>query len=357
MWNSKVTSSQYFSLLYLCMLGSVFMYISSTESAISDADALLRPIAFAIVTPALAVPIFLYYRKYRVKESFVSEGNLVDKIVFAFYALIYFVDALITTARFDLFASSELFPGNDMRFFMVFLVVICAVISLWGFRGLTGGNVVFTVAIVLATGFAMLTLIKEIDFLNFNPFFEKGGAQFVSDSFMFTIQASELGSLFLVFPCLKGNVKKHFAAWTILGALSFSIIFFFVTGTLGVFADTQLFPTYSAVTLAEFGLLERLDALETSIWILCVVSKLTFYFILVTACVRRVYSRASAGVVVSVITLLLCVLISFISGDVKKFGFATATPLVVAVYIIPVLVLPLVMLVNRKIERMKADEN
>ena len=46
----------------------------------------------------------------------------------------------------------------------------------------------------------------------------------------------------------------------------------------------------------------------------------------------------------------------FISGNIMNFGFISFTPLVVGVYLVPVLVLPLVLLIYNLIKRRKNNE-
>ncbi len=357
MTKSTVTAPQFFSLLYLSMLGSVFMYISSPEITIATAESLLRPVVFATLSIIVAIPIYFVCKKGNLTENLVGKKkSKVYKIVALIYGVVYFIDALMTAGRFDLFASSELFPGTEMTYFIIGLVVVCVALSFSGLGALGRASTVFTVVVVGATLFASFTLSKEVDFLNFTPLFENGVSDFLWDSIMFCIQASEIGAIVIFFPQIKGNVKKNFILWSILSAVSFSFILFFVIGTLGTFADTQLFPTYSAVSLAEFGLFERLDALETAIWILCVVTKLTFYIMAIVKCICFAFSSFSEKVTsVSVGAIISAVLI-FISGNIMNFGFISYTPLVAGVYLIPVLVLPLVLLIYNLIKRRKNNE-
>ena len=48
MTKGYITAKQFFSLLYLSVLGSVFMYISSPEITIARTESLLRPVVFFV---------------------------------------------------------------------------------------------------------------------------------------------------------------------------------------------------------------------------------------------------------------------------------------------------------------------
>ncbi len=357
MTKSTVTAPQFFSLLYLSMLGSMFMYISSPEITIATAESLLRPVVFAVFSIIIAIPIYFLCKSKTFQQNLVSQRNSkVYKFVAIVYSVVYFVDALMTAGRFDLFASSELFPGTEMTYFIIGLVVVCVALSFSGLGALGRASTVFTVVVVSATLFASLTLSKEVDFLNFTPLFENGVGKFITDSLMFCIQASEIGAIVIFFPQIKGNLKRNYILWSVLSAVSFSFILFFVIGTLGTFADTQLFPTYSAVSLAEFGLFERLDALETAIWILCVVTKLTFYIMAIVKCIRFAFPRFSEKITGVSVGVIISTVLIFISGNVMNFTFISYTPLVLGVYLVPIVVLPLILLLTNIVKRRKGNE-
>lgn len=357
MTKSSVSAPQFFALLYLSMLGSMFMYISSPQITIATAESLLRPVVFSIVSIIFALPIYLLLAKGNLKENLQTEKkSKVYKGVALFYGVVYFIDALMTVGRFDLFASSELFPGTEMTYFLVGLVAVCVALSFCGIGALGRASTIFTLVVVSATVFASFTLSKEVDFLNFAPLFENGVGKFIADSLTFSIQASEIGAIVIFFPEIKGNVKKHYILWSVLSAVSFSFILFFVIGTLGVFADTQLFPTYSAITLARFGLFERLDALETAIWILCVVTKLTLYISAIVKCICFAFPKLSEKITAISVGVVITGFLVFISGNIMNFGFISFVPLVVGIYLVPVLILPSVLLIYNLVKRRRNNE-
>ena len=357
MTKSQVSAPQFFALLYLSLLGSLFMYISSPNIQIATAEALLRPVLFAIVNIVFAIPIYLLCKKGNMKEHLQNEKkSAIYKVVAVFYGVVYFVDALMTASRFDLFASSELFPGTEMTYFIIGLVAVCVALAFCGLGALGRASTIFTLVVISATAFASVALSKELDFLNFTPLFENGVGKFFYDSLNFTLQASEIGVIVIFYPEIKGNLKKHYILWSVLSAISFSFILFFVTGTLGAFADTQLFPTYSAVSLAEFGLFERLDALETAIWILCVVTKLTLYIMAIVKCICFAFSKLSEKIVSISVGVIISFVLIFISGNVMNFRFISFNPLVMGVYIIPVIVLPIILLIYGLMKRRKNNE-
>lgn len=350
MTRKKVTAPQFFSLLFLSMLSTVFMYVSSPEVTIAESESVLRPFVLVVVSLLVAIPSYFIYRECRDKEEIGDriKNRKFFKVVSMIYAVVYFIGTLRTIARFDLFASSELFPGTEMTMFIIGIIITCGLLSSLGIGALCRGGVIFTFLVVGVTAFVMVSLSDEINILNFTQPFAKGFGDFIWDSLLLCIQATELGAIILFLPEIRGNVKRHFVVWLLLSAVSFSAIFFFVIGSLGAFADTQLFPTYSSVTLADFGLLERIDALETSIWIFCVVEKISFYILIVTRGIKNTFDKIPSRYIrVGICIVLSCVLI-FISGNVKRFGFMSDVRLVSALYVLVAFLLPLAILIYLK---------
>lgn len=350
MTQARVSAPQFFSLLYLSVISSIFMYISSPEITISETDSLLRPLIFIVVSIIAGIPLFLIYNRIKNTDDLLTtlKESKFFKVIAAIYGVVYLIGIIRTAARFDLFASSELFPGTEMTLFIIALIVICALLSLLGLGALSRAGVIFVVIVAGATGFVMLSLLEEVDLLNFTPMFEKGALNFIWDSVLFAVQATEIGAIALVLPEIKGNVRKNYVLWSVFSGLSFIVVLFFVVGTLGVFADTQLFPTYTAVTLAKFGLLERMDALETAIWILCVVEKIAFYFLVITKSFKIVFKKVSKRVICVASAVLVSIVLAFISSNLERFSFISYTPVVLAMYIVPVIVLPVAVIIYLK---------
>ena len=350
MEKTKVSVPQFFSLLYLSVLSSIFMYISSPGITISETDSLLRPVVFIGVSIIAALPVFFIHKMLNGNENLYDKlyKSKFYKVIAIVYSLVYVIGIVRTTARFDLFASSELFPGAEMTLFIIGIVIVCAALSLLGLGSLSRAGVIFTFIVVCATGFVMLSLWDEVSVLNFTPLFQDGVVQFFGDSLLFSLQATEIGVLLTVLPELKGNLKKGFVWWAVLSGVTFIAILVFVVGTLGSFADTQLFPTYTAVTLAKFGLLERMDALETAIWILCVVEKIALYFWVVTKKLKRVFPKVRNSILCLAQTVLVCIVLVFVSGNLERFSFISYTPVVIAMYVVPVVILPVAVLIYLK---------
>ncbi len=347
MTEQKVSAPGFFSLLFLSVLSTAFMYISSPEIPIARTETLLRPVVFVIISLVAGLPAYFIYKNNvkNTKKGLVVKETKFMRIATSVFGAVYFVGALKTILRFDLFASSELFPGNDMSIFLIAIVVVCGALSTVGLSALCRGSVIFCFIVVSATAFVMLSLVDEINILNFTPLFSDGVGVFVKDSILFAVQTTEIGAVTFFLPQIKGEFKKHHFAFVILSGITFVGILAFVVGALGSFADTQLFPTYTAVTLAGFGLLERIDALETAIWILCVVVKISFYILIVVQSLKKLLPKLSIRLLTVAVCTVLAVIPAIISNNIEAFGFVSNNVLTFVLYTVGVVILPYVLLV------------
>ena len=230
MTRSRVSPPQFFCVLYLSVLSSIFMYISSGDISIATTDSLLRPIMFILVSMIVAIPMLFLFKEVKMKAA---SGLLVDrkkpffKVIALGYGVVYFVAILRALARFDLFASSELFPGADMTIFIVGLVVVCALLSLLGLGALSRAAVIFTAIVVCATAFVMLSLRKDVDLLNFTPLMENDIGKLLGDAFYFALQGAEIGVILLFLPQIKGKLIKSYVLWSVLSGVTCILILFF----------------------------------------------------------------------------------------------------------------------------------
>ncbi len=325
------------------------MYLSSPKTKIATTDAVLRPVVFIILSLIFAIPSFFIYSKHKELQQnrlFISK-NTPFKVIAVVYAIIYFIGILKAAARFDLFVSTELFPNADMTIFLSGMLIACVVISFTDIGALSRSATVFVGIVILSTVFVMFSLADNVRLLNFTPVFENGLPRFFEDSLLFTMQATEIGTIIMFLPEIKGDVKKNFVKWSIFSGLSFSLILFFVIGSLGEFADTQLFPTYASVTIATLGLIERIDALETAVWILCVIGKISFFFLVVIKSLCYTF-KVSKYVVGGICCGATIIFITFISSNIERFYFLSSEILTAVLFLMSVLILPLIILIIMK---------
>ena len=91
-----------------------------------------------------------------------------------------------------------------------------------------------------------------------------------------------------------------------------------------------------------------MDALETAIWILCIVEKVSLYFLGVVSCIEFILPKVSVRVICGGCAVAVSGLLVFVSGNLERFYFMSYKPLVVLLYLVPVVLLPVALIIYFK---------
>ncbi len=262
MGKSKITTGQYFSMLYLSVIVGTIMYMSAAGVKIGETSALLKPVIFAAANILAFIPVWLYLKNEKTKNILESSAEF-SKTLSVIFAVIYiaafFLVLAETAARFDLYISSEVFPETNMAFYIVALVVICAALSLLGIGALSRGAVIFVILVGAAMVYLLINSFGNIDFLNFAPLGTIVGREFSANNLSSCFAAAEAGAVVLYISEIKGKLTKSYLLWILIISASIFVILFALIGALGLYADTQLFPVYSLSVLSSGEAFQRLD--------------------------------------------------------------------------------------------------
>ena len=101
----------------------------------------------------------------------------------------------------------------------------------------------------------------------------------IKNGFSAAARTSELASLLVLAPRIKGGVKKGVFFWFLCFGLTVSAVYTLILGVTGAYGERQMFQLYALTVLAKLGVIERLDALICAIWVLCSLVRLTFYLL------------------------------------------------------------------------------
>jgi hypothetical protein len=143
---------------------------------------------------------------------------------------------------------------------------------------------------------------------------------------------------------VRGKLTKGYVKWTLWLTLAMALLFFCAISVLGVFFQTQLFPFHSLAVLAEFSVLQRLDAFHTGVWILCLFVKLAFFTLLTVTCLRRAFGRRFKKAWIAGCILVLGTAAVFISGDYERFDAIARPEIMMLLFAVFVILIPLCLL-------------
>ncbi len=347
MTQNKVTTGQFYSLLYICSVVAAFMFVSTTVIDLGATDAVLFPVVFGVLSLITIIPTFLFYKR----SGGVSVLNAVSKssrvfsniLAFAYSALV-FILLLRTLARLDLFISSEIFPENTMTFLIVLIVIVSTALSLLDIGALSRASTIFLVLVTATVSVVVASTFSNFDTINFVPLFMNGEEEFFKQALAYSMFFPESACLILFLSNIKGNIKKGYLAYILLLVLSLSTVAFTVVGVLGEFSNTQLFPAFAISSVGEFRVLERFESIQSSVWTVCIVAKTTFQIMIISNCIRHLFKKVkwwTPNVLVGIITTGFLI---YISKGVTRFSFMSSQFQVTLTYILLVVVLPIIAL-------------
>lgn len=347
----KIGVLPFCSVLFLSVMSGVLLYIADNPAEPGGTDAVLRPLVFLAVNLAAALPLFRLKRAVgdrSIGEALRARSPFAARLIAAVYALVYTAAALRTAVRFELFAGSEMFPDKRMTYLAVLLAAVCAVLGGADFSATARASFPMAVGVILAAAGVGLLLVPQVDLLNLTPPFENGVGRFLRDSLSASLFAAEAGTLPFFFGQVKGNLKRGYVVGAVLVTVLFAASSFVVFGTLGPFAESRLFPTCTAVTLAKIGLFKRLDSVESAVWVSCVLVKMTLFFTVASRAAAQVFHglpRRAAALLAGA-AVALCVLL--IGGEARCAALFSSLAFTATTYLLPAFILPLASLLCLK---------
>lgn len=349
-----------FSYIFVVRMLAAVMIIVTKDNVFFDSDLLLRPFLMILIIFAVSMPVLIYTKKFAGTGIIEAAGQInpfYGKLIAFIYIFFYLYIAVRAVSRFDLYSNSVMFPDIDMTFFIAILIIACAYNSLTGLRTLGRTSGILAVLFIVVSLAILSVSAKEIDFINLTPFFLDGAGTFVKDSFASASYTFDICLIPLLSSRIKGDTTKHFYIWS---GLVFLFIFLegaIVVATLGNFANTQMFPSFSISSIGDIGVFKRLDALETANWTFGIVLRLSFIIFTCTDTFSAIFPKANKRVVTAVVAVIIFAFTTFVSQKINRFLILTEQYNLIIIYIFVVAFLPSAVLIgNKKLERSKKSE-
>lgn len=312
---------------------------------------LIQPVFRIVIGTAIMLPLYFLYRNNTDKNLLDIVNNrskIATRIISIIYILFFFYFTVVTIARLDLFAGTVVFPETELTYILIFAIILCCYGAYLGFEALGRSSVISAVFVISALIFIMLTLIKKVDFLNLTPIFYNGVSPVIKVAVDSVGQTVEYAIIALMLPRVTGKAKKGFFIWLISQTFLMAVMFFFTSAVMGNYALTQLFPFHTLASLAEFSMFSRLDAIFTSMWIMCAFIKASLLIYLQADLLTICFGRFKRVHYILAIGLLTVIANLFVSGQIKWFTFIDNSLIKVVLTFVTVVVIPMAILISEK---------
>lgn len=344
----KVSSFQFFSMLYLTRVLTTVTFIPSYTSGLGGTDMIISTAFRFLFGLVVILPVYFLYKKSGDKgiiDIARERSPLLAKILAVFYAIAFLYFAASTVARLDVFAGTIIFPETSVRYLLIPVIIICCYGAYLGLQALSRSSVLSLFAIAAIFTVVTASLTKKVDYLNFSPAFYSGVSPVLKTALNSLGRTSEYIMAAAALPKVSGNKKRGYIIWLAAQSLTAALMFFLMTGVMGDFAETQLFPLHTLSSIAQFAVFEQLDAIITGVWILCAFLKISFLIYLAMTLLKKEFGEKNTAYYLVPIGVILIAANLFIARSIDRFMITDNSYLKLSVTLAASFVLPAVMLI------------
>ena len=355
----KISAFQFYVMLFLSRTLTTVTYISSYTKDVRISDMLVQPIFRIIFGIVIMIPVYLLYRKYENKNliDIANEKSpIFAKVLSVFYVIAFFYFTVVTIARLDVFTGTVVFPETNVNFMIIFVILFCCYGAYLGFEALGRSSVLSVGLVIPAIIFILCALTDKVDLLNLSPVFYNGVTPVIKTAIDSVGQTIEYAIIAIALPKVSGKVTKGFFIWIFSQTFLMAILFFFAGAVMGNFASTQLFPFHTMASLAEFAMFDRLDAIFTSVWIMCAFIKASLLIFLQADILGKVFpkiQKRNCLVAIGIVTIITNLVVA---GEIERFSIIDNSVIKIIVTGITVLLIPIIVLFFARKGRHKCVE-
>ena len=286
--NVKISSFELLILLILFTTGTAILVIPSSMTALSNQDAWLSALIGLAGCAALGYFFVICSRVMR-SETLIQYleriyGKLIGKMIGAAYVFFSFIGTTTLLYYFGNFTTTQILTRTPIELLNLMLAILVMAVVRAGLEVLARtGELLIPWFMFLFIALSIL-LLPKLQLERISPLYEAGLADHLAAAYNFMAIAGFPLVVFLMFIPRNINrqdrVKWSFFLGTGIGSLIVGVIVLLCILVLGASATArQMFPGYVlAKTISLFDIIQRLESVMASMWILTIFFKTALYF-------------------------------------------------------------------------------
>lgn len=354
-----ISAGQLFSILFINRSVIMLTYNTLLGGGENMMDNILSALLALGLSFVMVLPIYLLHHRNPQENVLESGGRLLGKpgvVILAIFYGLYFV--AIDSYYLSFF---QMFLNNVMEPLMpVWLVALAfiAVVCYAAYQGIEGvaRTAGFALAIILiGVVWIGVALLPKIQAINFDPFLYDGPKQVFTGTALFLARSTGFTTLALLLPRARGKKKLKFCLWD-MGI--YALMIFLLLGMVGAggsYLKNQLFPVYTAASLADAGVLERLDVVFITIWVAGLFVQMSTDAYLFMACLCKATNKIVSRAVLPVVSLVIAALSVTVTHSMPLQKVFYGVPLLFTLTITASVGIPLLLLVVDLIRKKRRD--
>jgi spore germination protein KB len=284
----RISPFELFILTIFFTTGTTILVIPAGMTAKTNQDAWLSAI-IGIVLCAVVAYFFVVCGKAMGRDTFIQYlqrvyGKILGKLLGLFYIYFAFIGATTLLFYFGNFTTTQILTETPIEILNLMLAVLVMVVVRAGLEVLARtGELLFPWFIFLLFALVIF-LLPELQLDRVSPLYEASIMEHLSASYDFVGTGGLPMVVILMFYPRNINrpdkTKWSFVSGSIIGTSVVGVIVILCILVLGASATArQMFPSYVlAKTVSIFDIIERIEAVMASVWILSIFFKTAIYF-------------------------------------------------------------------------------
>ncbi len=347
----KITKLQLFSLLFLFPIILTLTYTKEFFEVENESiwDFLISCAMSYLSTFILIIPAHILYKKHPDFDFFSSAR--IRSVNSVFYAIYFLWLACYCASIFRVFVLSVL--PYDSQIFLISLLMCSSIIyaSFKGINSIARTSVLVFTSVALSLILILFSLSKKVENTNY-PVFMQNGTKDILNGFSYMISRHfAVPALIILLPLANTKPGKVFLFWNTSIHLFFATIVLVVTGALGEYLKTQIFPFYSATKVAQIGVFRRLDTIYIGIFVTGVLIITSMFFSLFRYSVRNLKNIKIKNTFLVLASSIILVFGCFLKSTTEFSCFLYNTKFLLIMFSIASILLPFVNLIVEKTKK------
>lgn len=350
---SIITVPQLFSMLFISKMVFNLTYTPMFLGTDSMwANIISNLLAFVILF-IMVIPI---YKSCDSKHGDISDNaySFISKkaktAIAVIYALYYLFVVCYTLSSFSVFVTTVANPDVSLFVLCFSIVVVSLYASFKGLEGLARASSIILVLVAVSLMVIVISIVPKIDNFNYSPIIYYKVDKIIYNTILIIANTPCIPALAMLIPFAKGDIKKGFKVWNLLSFIVVSIFIIIIVGSLGDFLKTQMFPFYTATSIAKIGQFKRMDAIYLGIWTCALFVKISLFLYLFYVCVRKVFTKKTSKIL-AMFASLVAAIFSITATKFKGIFYYIYKPEIMFVFtIITALVVPGFIIISKNVK-------
>ena len=245
-------------------------------------------------TVLFSLPVFWLLKRNperNIIECAYDVAKPVGVTVSVLFSLFFLYLCIVTSARFDLFVTTNITPEQPPYGFIILILPPVIYAAVKGIEAITRTGAIVSVLSIAAIVVITLALAPRMNGLYLTSPFETGWGRVIQSTISNTAETMEILALAVLAPKVSGHLFRGYCGFCLSSLALVFVIIATVVAVLGGFGNSQMFPYYTVSSIAQIGVFKHLDAIQSSVWLVCVFIKCAFYLYLSYFSIRRLIPK------------------------------------------------------------------